>query len=173
MSPLSLLKKTELEAKLPGENDYVVFGGTFDPPHEGHLSVLEFLKPYFRTIIIAPTEQNPWKEDEATPFALRTKMLHLAIKEEEGVEYSTHPYLYSEELVKHLRDSRQGTLHWAVGEDSVDTVSEWRNWEALSVPMIVAPVSIDVHSTAVRDGKQALLTCLEEFTKEHRLYGRK
>ncbi|MCC6954258.1 MAG: adenylyltransferase/cytidyltransferase family protein [Deltaproteobacteria bacterium] len=176
----TLIAVDALDASSIRDADYVVFGGTFDPPHLGHISVLRALLHRFQRVILAPTSQNPWKTDRATPIELRTRMLELILAAESiplagslgdvGVSITTHPYVYSEELVAELRRRIPGKISWAVGEDSAESVSKWRNWDALEVQTIVCPVVIDDHAAEIREGSKSPHPSLVSLINEHGLY---
>ena len=55
------------------KKNFFVFGGTFDPPHQGHIGVIRELKD--KTIILAPTFANPFKNKSKYSFEQRISML--------------------------------------------------------------------------------------------------
>ena len=161
-------------------DDYIVFGGTFDPPHAGHVDLLRLLLGVFQRVVLAPTHQNPWKAETATPLGLRMEMLSLVLADERlpsaaelgaaGISMYTTPYTYSEEVVSDLRSRLPGRLYWAVGEDSADSVERWRNWGSLRVTTIVCPLRIPVHATDVRTGVAEPHPALRPLIEQHGLY---
>lgn len=174
--------------------DYVIFGGTFDPFHQGHAAVVRALAGLFRTVVVAPTEANPWKAERPSPLALRREMIRLVLEHEgmratigginevqvpaEGAAPSEPriviteiPYVYAEELVREFRRTLRGTLYWAVGEDSAEQVHLWRNWESLGVASIVHPVVEQIHAADIRSGRKQLHPALVELAQAHHLYG--
>lgn len=181
MSNCSVIPVSQLKSLVIDQSDYIVFGGTFDPFHEGHVTAIRAVMPFFRRLIIAPTEQNPWKNEQPTSIELRAEMAKIVIREEnfllaqsfdkEGVFVSEEKYCYSEELVKRLRNNCRGEIYWLIGEDSKDSVHYWRNWLQLNVTTIVAPVIIDVHAEYIRTGRVSMHPAINSFAKEHKLYG--
>ena len=165
------------------ENRYVVFGGTFDPVHQGHLKATETLLNYFPLLILAPNTQNPWKENTATPLDLRVKMLQLALDTAKiprtdnlngaGVFIWDQGYVYAEELATALRKKRNGELFWAVGEDLADEVGQWRNWGSLQIDTVVVEISPEIHASDIREGKAKTLPAIRNFVQEHQLYSTK
>ena len=179
LGPL-LPRHTVLTTQIAAD-DFVVFGGTFDPIHEGHLSIIRSSLELFSTVIIAATTENPWKPDKPTPIALRKEMIELVLAAEslpltdefggKGVSIYPFDYQYSEEVVSELRSNTdRGKLYWAVGEDTAPEVPRWRNWTTLDVPVIVCPIVIELHATAIRAGTTAVHPALSEFITTHNLY---
>ena len=183
MSSLSLIPISDLAINPPQPEDYVVFGGSFDPPHEGHLTIIRSALSFFKRLILAPTAENPWKDFKPVPLDARVQMLNILLKAEKipiadslgahGVSISTLAYKYSEELVVSLRTQFSGNQYWVVGEDSKDSVTNWRNWDKLGVPVLFAPVIIQRHSTDVRQNSLDIHPAIRQYAVERGLYGYK
>lgn len=176
-----LLARSAVSKSQIGADDFIVFGGTFDPIHEGHLSIIRSSLELFATVIIAATTENPWKSDKPAPIALRKEMIERVLAAEalpltsefggKGISIYPFDYQYSEEVVTELRShTERGTLYWAVGEDTAPDVPRWRNWALLDVPVIVCPIVIELHATAIRAGNSAVHPALTEFVTTHKLY---
>jgi len=165
-------KVIALEKLSPQLSETVIFGGSFDPVHEGHISVVRKLDEKFNTVVVAPTAQNPWKGYEATSLSHRLEMLELVFKAEglEGeVELCELEYEYSEDLLKGLRKEGEFKF-WAIGEDSAESVTKWKNFEQLALTVVVVPVSIDIHSTKIRSGGESAHPAITSFIARNKLY---
>lgn len=166
--------------------DALVFGGTFDPVHEGHLSVIEYLRGNRANrpeeiLVIAPTAKNPWKLDrEPTSLTLRLQMWELVLTEA-GIPWSYSPelgkvwlcsfeYVYAFEFVEWFRTLYPGTIRWVLSEDSAGQEAQWRNWTALAVESVYTPVQHPVHATDVREGKKRCLPVLQKLIDNNGLY---
>ena len=55
------------------KHHFYIFGGTFDPPHQGHVGVIKELEG--KTVVVAPTFANPFKEKSESSFVKRVEML--------------------------------------------------------------------------------------------------
>lgn len=180
MSTPSFVLASDLKKRRVSPSDYAVFGGTFDPFHPGHLSVVKTLLETFSEVIIAPTAQNPWKSGAPTPLPLRAEMIRLILSAEKvafgsdirrsSVEVDCFAYLYAEDFVNHSRAARSGELYWAVGEDSAGSVQRWRNWDKLGVTTVIVPVVIDLHATTIRIGDADVHPAIAAFVVQHGLY---
>jgi nicotinate-nucleotide adenylyltransferase len=177
----SLIRISELDPRVLSPDSYVVFGGSFDPIHRGHINAIRQLLEAFPRTILAITEQNPWKDETAAPTNIRRNIAKSVIEAENiplsddesspGVSISNVSYEYAEELVTHYRNTLQGTLYWAVGEDIARSVKEWRNWGTLKVTAIVVNIEINLHSADIREGDASLHPAAVELAKQHKLYG--
>lgn len=178
----SIIPLAEINPSNLGPADYAVFGGTFNPIHEGHIQALHSLCRLFPLVVAAPTKINPWKQNqpEPAPLELRREMIRLALEAEgiavtaelsgNGVYISGLDYVYTEELVNHLRRRRAGQIYWVVGADIADSVQHWKNWDNLEITAVVVPIVIDTHATLVRSGAAKAHPALVEFIRDHRLY---
>lgn len=162
--------------------DVAVFGGTFDPPHEGHASVLRYLLSDLgiRLVVLAPTAQNPFKERRPSPLPFRIEMLRLLCEAEgfplsstmngNGVYVSTFEYIYARDFVLHWRSMNEAPIGWVISKDLIGDVKRWKNWEELEIPMIVAPELQGVRSTMIRENRHAPHPALKKFIEINDLY---
>jgi nicotinate-nucleotide adenylyltransferase len=131
-----------------------LYGGTFDPPHAGHLisaqTVAETLN--LSKVIFLPAGQPPHKTDQTiTPVHHRLKMVALAIAGNPLFELcdwetrQTGPN-YTIRTVRHFQEqlSAGDELYWIIGADSLADLPTWFEYESL-----IETVSI---ATACRGG---------------------
>ena len=115
-----------------------VYGGTFSPPHIGHVSAaIAFIEQEkLDELIIIPTYQPPHKECEkgATPMQ-RLEMCKLSFSHVKGVSVSdmeierkgkSYTYLTLSELISERNDIRPVFL---CGTDMILTFDEWYRFE--------------------------------------------
>jgi len=158
-----------------------ILGGTFDPPHNGHLvlaqSALEFFK--LDKVIFIPTAINPHKRHlKITNPEFRLDMLKLAIGHNAVFEVSdleiNRPGLsYTCDTVKEVKDKYQNIdLYLIIGGDNISDIETWKNPEDIfamaEVAAALRPQSrasgkykdrikiiemqpIDISSTMIRD----------------------
>ncbi|MFH1067810.1 MAG: nicotinate (nicotinamide) nucleotide adenylyltransferase [bacterium] len=113
-----------------------LFGGTFDPPHLGHLAVARAALEAFHLdrLIFIPCLIAPHKsEEKPTAVEHRLRMLQLALQNEPQFEISTvelerKPPSYSCDTVKHFRASHpEAQLFWILGSDQWEVIETWRD----------------------------------------------
>ena len=114
-----------------------LFGGTFDPPHFGHLIVAQtiFEAEHFDRIVFVPAHTPPHKiEAKISPVDDRIRMLKIATKDNPnfiisdneikrgGVSYSIDTILsYKEEAKIETND-----LFYLIGSDSLKQFETWK-----------------------------------------------
>lgn len=124
------------------------FGGSFDPPHLGHLAVARAARDALRLdrVLFAPVGAQPLKpEGSSAPFAARVAMTELAIASEPGFEISLldapgaggKPN-YTLETLRALRTGlpAEGCLFCLMGADSFASLRRWHG--AAEIPFTAA-----------------------------------
>ena len=119
-----------------------LFGGTFDPPHFGHLIVAQtiFEAEHFDKIVFIPAHTPPHKKGQKiSSLELRLEMLKIAIKDNPnfeisdieikrgGVSYSLETVRDYKEQTKLSRDE----LFYLIGSDSLKLFYAWENPKAI------------------------------------------
>jgi nicotinate-nucleotide adenylyltransferase len=116
-----------------------LFGGTFDPPHVGHLVVAEWARERLELdrVLFIPAGEPPHKSRAAvSPAADRVAMTRLAVKGLPEFEVSTVEIVrdgpsFTIDTVRELA-GRPGTRAWLiVGADSLDDFGTWHEPEAI------------------------------------------
>lgn len=134
------------------------FGGSFDPPHLGHLAVARAAREALRLdrVLFAPVGAQPLKPEGSTaPFPARVAMTELAIAGEPGFEISLldapgaggKPN-YTLETLRTLRAGlpAEGCLFCLMGADSFASLRRWHG--AAEIPFTAALI------VASRPGQQ-------------------
>jgi nicotinate-nucleotide adenylyltransferase len=116
-----------------------LFGGSFDPPHVGHLIVaqdaLEALQ--LDQLLVIPAAQQPLKGDEQTDSVHRLAMVQACFGGVpkvvvDPVEIARGGLSFMVDTVEDVRGRFPlATLHLLVGSDVVPTLSRWKEPERL------------------------------------------
>jgi nicotinate-nucleotide adenylyltransferase len=127
-----------------------ILGGTFDPPHLGHLKLATHFAKVLRLdeLLLIPSGQ-PWqKEFDITPAEIRLQMteaagidlarafLYLKIPTHIGVdriEIDRSGPSYAIDTAKALRNryGSDASLTWLMGADSLLNLPSWNSWDQL------------------------------------------
>ena len=120
--------------------NFVVFGGTFDPVHNGHLRMAEAAaKKFNASLIFVPSKAPRWKSPEVSSNH-RLEMLKIALK---GVSFdyeicefelnSNAEVNYSIDTVKYLKNIHMDdNLYFLIGADQVNKFQDWKDAKELS-----------------------------------------
>ena len=114
-----------------------IFGGSFDPPHSGHLDIIKQTLASLDVdkVIVVPAFLNPFKSKSYAPAYLRLKWLETMTKELENVEVSSYEIdqnraVASIETVNHFTDASD-TIYLIIGADNLQGLPKWKNFEDL------------------------------------------
>jgi nicotinate-nucleotide adenylyltransferase len=108
-----------------------VFGGQFDPPHNGHVAVVRAARDQLRLdrVLIVPSARPPHRPAPATPAETRYRLAHAAFAGEPGVEVSRleldrdGPGYTVETLEQLAGPDRE--LYLIVGADQLAAMGSW------------------------------------------------
>jgi nicotinate-nucleotide adenylyltransferase len=112
-----------------------ILGGTFDPPHEGHLNIskIALKKLKLNAIIWLITKQNPLKQKPYLSVNVRKKLSKNLIK-----KYKKISIKYLDDLVKSkntfdllnfLFKKKKIQLYFLIGADNLVNFHKWKNWK--------------------------------------------
>lgn len=126
-----------------------LFGGTFDPPHIGHLLIAQTVceAESFDKMMFVPAYMPPHKAD-VTPINHRLKMLELAVEgnpnfEISDIEIKRGGVSYSIETIQSIKNEMnlsKDNLFYLIGSDSLSEFHTWKDPENIleSCNLIVA-----------------------------------
>ncbi len=117
----------------------LLFGGAFDPAHEGHKQILQLAKMHknYDKLIIIPTATPGHKEGCNVPYVIRKEFARLSFKDIfSNIEFSDFEYLqlgeksYSYLTLRHLKKRYPyAKFTFLIGQDHIDYLKEWKNYE--------------------------------------------
>ncbi|MFZ5724632.1 MAG: nicotinate-nucleotide adenylyltransferase [Pseudomonadota bacterium] len=115
----------------------IVFGGTFDPVHDGHLAVARTVRDRFRaTVHFVPAGDPPHRPPAHAAAVHRLAMLRLAIGDEPGLAIDTRELArgapsWTIDTVEELRRELPAAtpLLLVIGMDSLRQFTTWKRWQ--------------------------------------------
>lgn len=139
-----------------------LLGGTFDPPHNGHIILAEnaLKQMNLDTVILLVSPDPPHKQDkQITAFSHRYNMSGLAAEGKDGIlvsDYETHLPVpsYTAQTLEHLKDQYPNDVfYFIIGEDSLDNIEKWYHPEKVMelTELIVAVREENFESRTIED----------------------
>ncbi len=117
-----------------------VFGGSFDPPHIGHIQIIQsFLTEYETKLFVVPNSLSPFKKEKRVGTAQILEMLSL-LKAEYALEnmeiydreIGRGGVSYTYETLLELKDRfSPSEIFLLIGEDNLENLHKWKNIELI------------------------------------------
>lgn len=111
-----------------------ILGGTFDPPHKGHLELARTAIDQLGLdeVIFLPASRNPLKKFKSSPAKHRLAMVERMIADEpkmaaSDIEISRGGASYMVETLMELQTVRPGDYWLLLGADAMKSFDEWRS----------------------------------------------
>jgi nicotinate-nucleotide adenylyltransferase len=116
-----------------------IFGGTFDPPHDGHLNAVKASKETLELdrVIVVPAFASPFKRyNKITEPELRLRMCELAFTESymtvSDFEVSRGEVTYTIDTVKHFKSLYpDDELRLIIGTDAFLSFDCWKSYKEI------------------------------------------
>jgi nicotinate-nucleotide adenylyltransferase len=124
-----------------------LFGGSFDPPHLGHLEVVDRALEQLdiEKLIVLPAYLNPFKTTSVAPASLRLKWLQRIFKDYPDVEVSSFEIDHNRsvatiESVRYFKSLQSAHLFLIIGADNLESLEQWQHFDELKdlVTFVVA-----------------------------------
>lgn len=118
------------------ENAIGVFGGIFDPIHNGHLAIAALARDFFALskILFIPSGNPPHKPSVGASAADRLVMLELAIRHESSFcirdeEITRGSTSYTIDTLQNIHGEFPGyPLYFIIGSDNLREIETWRRY---------------------------------------------
>ena len=135
---------------MPAPIRTALFGGTFDPLHNGHLTIAKSVleQGLADEVWLLVTPCNPWKKDsKLLDDNLRYEMAVQAVKDIKGVIVSDYEFhlpqpSYTANTLRHIStDNPDRKFILTIGADNWSKFSDWNEYEYIlkNYPIIVYP----------------------------------
>lgn len=161
-------------------NSIALFGGSFDPPHLGHVAIVEAaLKTLdVKKVVIVPTYLNPFKSASHASAKLRLKWLKKIFFDLDNVEISDFEIrqnraVNSIETVRHLSRKTE-KIYFIIGADNLESLSRWYQYDELDkmVTWVIATrdkIEIPSRFITLNISRQISSTQLRDQKRHHQL----
>lgn len=119
--------------------NHIIFGGAFDPIHDGHINMAKFAsKTLDADVFFVVSRISVWKETSAA-IEDKINMINLAIKDYPEFKLdlfevnSGKIYNYSIDTVRYFKEKfPNDTLYYLIGADQVEQFHHWKDAKELS-----------------------------------------
>ncbi|MBH0229943.1 nicotinate-nucleotide adenylyltransferase [Halobacillus yeomjeoni] len=116
-----------------------ILGGTFDPPHQGHLVMAEFVRDQMvlDEVWFIPSHDPPHKEGAVVPSEARLEMVEIAVANNPffkvcDIELKRKGTSYTIDTIKELNDLyADDEFYFIIGGDMVEHLPKWHRIEEL------------------------------------------
>jgi len=115
-----------------------ILGGTFDPPHKGHLKISKFSlkKLKLNFLIWAITKKNPLKKKPMISLEKRVLLSKKMVRSNSKIKIKSYDdQIQSPEtvnLIKYLKKKERKTEYFfLIGSDNLVNLHKWKNWKKL------------------------------------------
>lgn len=174
-----------------------VFVGSFNPVHEGHIKVVNYLldNNYVDKVLLLATP-NYWDKQDLISIEDRVNMLRFYETDKIIVDdvHNKHPFTY--QVLRSLKEDYKDELYLIIGADNIIDLHKWKNIDEILENKVIVlnrnnidiykyledyksdnfvVVSdfpfIDVSSTEIRNGNYEYLNPkVAEYIRGHNLY---
>ena len=114
-----------------------ILGGSFDPPHKGHLFIskqsLKFLK--LKKVIWAITKQNPLKQNTHFSLDFRKKLCRKIIKNNKKIQLKHYENKIKSKtsiaVLKYLSKEKKINYSFIIGSDNLINFHKWKDYKKI------------------------------------------
>lgn len=114
-----------------------LFGGSFNPIHNGHLGIAEeaISKNLVDEVWFIPCGNHPF-DKELIDGDIRVKMIYSAIKHNKNmkvisVEMNPEKKSYSYKTISWFKKEFEHDFYFIIGADNLDRINEWKDFEKI------------------------------------------
>ena len=115
-----------------------ILGGTFDPPHEGHLNIskVALKKLKLNKLIWAVTKKNPFKKKTYLKIETRIKLSKKMTSMEKKIFINFFDNkiksINTYDLLNYIkRKNKLAKLYFLIGADNLIKFHKWNNWKKI------------------------------------------
>ena len=120
------------------KNKVGILGGTFDPPHKGHIAISkEAVKKFkLKKVIWAITKKNPFKKKSITSLSTRINNCEEIIDDISFMKVKFYEKIINSNktinLINYLTKNKKNEVYFLMGADNLINFHKWHQWEKIS-----------------------------------------
>ena len=120
------------------KNKVGILGGTFDPPHKGHIAISkEAVKKFkLKKVIWAITKKNPFKKKSITSLSTRINNCEKIIDDISFIKVKFYEKIINSNktinLINYLTKNKKNEVYFLMGADNLINFHKWHQWEKIS-----------------------------------------
>ena len=122
----------------PGNKFVGILGGSFDPPHKGHLTIskIAIKKVKLDRVLWAVTKKNPFKKNPFYSLSQRIKMTKKITRNTRKIQI-----VHLDKIIKSsrtvnminylIKKKKIKTIFLIIGSDNLITLHKWKSWKKI------------------------------------------
>ncbi|HFQ62099.1 MAG TPA: nicotinate (nicotinamide) nucleotide adenylyltransferase [Epsilonproteobacteria bacterium] len=145
-----------------------MFGGSFDPPHRGHQSIVQEVVQSLDidTLLIVPAYLNPFKVSSLASTSMRLEWCHVLFDNipkvvVDNYEIKEGKSTYTSDTVKHFNIAYE-VKYLIIGSDNLTSLSKWHQYEWLNANIIWVIITRDGHTLDLNGLREYRVLTLDE-----------
>ena len=122
----------------PGNKSVGILGGSFDPPHKGHLTIskIAIKKVKLDRVLWAVTNKNPFKKNPFYSLSQRIKLTKKITKDTRKIKI-----VHLDKIIKSsrtisminylIKKKKIKNIFFIIGSDNLITLHKWKSWKKI------------------------------------------
>jgi len=122
----------------PRNKSVGILGGSFDPPHKGHLAIskIAIKKVKLDRVLWTVTKKNPFKENPFYSLSQRIKLTKKITRNVRKIQIVHLDKIIKSSrtinIINHLiKKKKQTNIFFIIGSDNLITLHKWKSWKKI------------------------------------------
>ena len=121
----------------PGNKSVGILGGSFDPPHKGHLTIskIAIKKVKLDRVLWAVTNKNPFKKKPFYSLSQRIKLTKKITRNAKKIQIVHLDKIIKSSrtinMINYLIKKKIKNIFFIIGSDNLITLHKWKSWKKI------------------------------------------